>query len=255
MRFPQASKTLVTLRTEATFTLSAETKTWHHQVERKPAWNHENQRGTCVVIILSSKQSSLQSFLNVCISFSSVINYSYNSQLQTSCHSVIYRPRISKILGIKWRLMIYLPLCSSSTHNPVHFPRRLRGPRLPWQTPSATSTEREGPWRVERRPPFKNKNKKRGKINLHVFSVENLQINFLSWIKIRKSMRLKKHGLHVHSLEKNYSVRQSFRLSSMQMCTHFCIHWWKVTEYTSSSTWVIWNFYFTWVFPFTAPLC
>lgn len=91
--------------------------------------------------------------LNRCILLTSAINNYFNSQLQTVCHRQIYKPHISKTAKIKHRLMIYLPLCSSSTHNPAHSPRRLNGPLLLWQPPSAPITVWEGPLQVFRHSP------------------------------------------------------------------------------------------------------
>lgn len=126
---------------------------------------------------------------------------------------MIYGPRISNTLQIKQGLMIYLPLCSSSTHNPAHSPRWLNRPQLPRQPPSAPSTEREGPWRTVRDSPFKKKKER-----------ENSE-------EPNKNRKKKKRW-----------NADFIRLSSMQMCTHICSQWWKVTKYIYLHTIFKYNF-------------
>lgn len=124
---------------------------------------------------------------------------------------MIYGPRISNTLHIKRGLVIYLPLCSSSTHNPAHSLRWLNGPQLPRQPPSAPSTEREGPWWADRHSPLKKREKKtREKQTVMCWKLTDKPLDmffFLVWFRGDEQKQKKKKRWNTDLI---------------------CIQWWKV---------------------------
>lgn len=156
--------------------------------------------------------SSLQSCSDCCVSFRSPINSPYNSQLQILLPlSDLQAPISLNTPQIKQRLVIYLPLCSSSTHNPVHSPRWLNGPQSPWQRPSAASTERGGPWRADGHSPLKTKNREEKKNFLSCFSsyAEDTKN------KINEVMKHRRHVCFMCSSMRAHSCQQSLRVKDV----------------------------------------